>query len=103
MLKAVLVLIGAPSVSKTLYLDVSFTLSPIYQTIVPVLVLSHYMMICAVFVSEGYSSYNHGYNERLTHGRQLKIHLLEKAEKLEFIPVNNPADRLMYWTKSMSR
>ncbi|XP_068448076.1 wu:fc21g02 [Clinocottus analis] len=42
----------------------------------------------------------HDIHERLEHGRQLKIYLPKSAEKLEFIPANDPGNTFIYWVKS---
>ncbi|XP_040042008.2 uncharacterized protein LOC120824914 isoform X2 [Gasterosteus aculeatus] len=39
----------------------------------------------------------HDVNERLAHGRQLKIYLPKSAHKLEFTPANNPSGTRVYW------
>ncbi|XP_072319143.1 uncharacterized protein [Eucyclogobius newberryi] len=41
-------------------------------------------------------------HERLSHGRQLKIYLPKSTEKLEFIPADNPRQKLVYWDKMHS-
>lgn len=46
-------------------------------------------------VSESYIV--HDVNERLAHGRQLKIYLPKSAHKLEFTPANNPSGTRVYW------
>ena len=42
--------------------------------------------------------------ERLSHGRQLKIYLPKSVDKLEFTPASEPGKTFEYWTtRSMSR
>lgn len=41
--------------------------------------------------------------ERLAHGRQLKIFLPKSAERLEFIPANDPGKTFLYWQRSGTR
>nr|XP_046256355.1 wiskott-Aldrich syndrome protein family member 1 [Scatophagus argus] len=45
----------------------------------------------------------HDLHERLAHGRQLKIYLPKSAEKLEFIPADDPGKVLLYWERGRIR
>ncbi|KAM8772494.1 uncharacterized protein AB9X84_009987 isoform 1-T1 [Acanthopagrus schlegelii] len=45
----------------------------------------------------------HDLHERLAHGRQLKIYLPKSAEKLEFIPADEPGNIVPYWEKGRQR
>ncbi len=63
-------------------------------------ILPHFLSPFA-FVSEPYAVRD--INERLAHGRQLKIYLPKSAEKLEFIPAFEPGKTFLYWKKDMFR
>ncbi|KAJ3614661.1 hypothetical protein NHX12_018232 [Muraenolepis orangiensis] len=45
----------------------------------------------------------HGIQERLDHGRLLKIYLPKSTEKLEFMPVDRPGDTMLYWENNGHR
>ncbi|KAM8878887.1 uncharacterized protein AB9W97_014529 [Spinachia spinachia] len=45
----------------------------------------------------------HDIHERLAHGRQLKIYLPKSAQKLDFIPANDPRKTLVYWENGRIR
>uniref|UniRef100_A0A8C3G8U2 Uncharacterized protein n=1 Tax=Cyclopterus lumpus TaxID=8103 RepID=A0A8C3G8U2_CYCLU len=45
----------------------------------------------------------HDIQERLSHGRQLKIYLPKSAQKLEFTPADDPSKTFMYWENSRIR
>lgn len=55
----------------------------------------------SVFVLDAYAV--NDLHERLAHGRQLKIFLAKSAEKLEFIPADDPAKTYLYWEKGRLR
>ncbi|KAM3622815.1 uncharacterized protein V6R79_003479 [Siganus canaliculatus] len=42
-------------------------------------------------------------HERLAHGRQLKIYLPKSAEKLEFLPADEPGKTFLYWENGRVR
>lgn len=59
------------------------------------------ILLATAFSVESYSA--HDLEERLAHGRQLKIYLPKSAQKLDFIPADNPSKIFLLWEKSMSR
>ncbi|XP_041642059.1 protein diaphanous homolog 1 [Cheilinus undulatus] len=64
------------------------------------------MWVCAFLLSAALTveSYVvHDQHERLNHGRQLKIYLPKSAEKLEFVPADEPGKTFLYWERGRTR
>ncbi|KAL6110000.1 uncharacterized protein ACO6RY_19173 [Pungitius sinensis] len=59
------------------------------------------ILLAAALGVESY--FVHDVNERLAHGRQLKIYLPKSTEKLEFTPANNPSQTRVYWDKNRTK
>ncbi|XP_058496023.1 cleavage and polyadenylation specificity factor subunit 6-like [Solea solea] len=58
------------------------------------------ILLAAALHVESYGM--HG-QERLFHGRQLKIYLNKNCDKLEFIPADDPYNSILYWDRLMGR
>ncbi|XP_069564435.1 uncharacterized protein [Brachyistius frenatus] len=59
------------------------------------------ILLAAALSVESYAV--HDINERLAHGHQLKIYLPKSAEKLEFIPADDPGQTYPFWEKGKLR
>lgn len=59
------------------------------------------ILLAAALSAESYSV--HDYQERLAHGRQLKIYLPKSTQKLEFSPADDPNKVFLLWEKNMHR
>lgn len=59
------------------------------------------ILLAAALRVESYAV--HDINERLAHGRQLKIYLPKSAEKLEFTPSEEPSKTFLFWEKGRVR
>ncbi|XP_068178173.1 wu:fc21g02 [Antennarius striatus] len=59
------------------------------------------ILLAAVLKAESYAVRD--LHERLSHGRQLKIYLPKSAEKLEFVPSDEPNKMFLYWERGRLR
>ncbi|XP_047435508.1 DNA-directed RNA polymerase II subunit RPB1 [Mugil cephalus] len=59
------------------------------------------ILLSAAVIVESYAV--HDINERLAHGRQLKIYMGKNTEKLEFTPADEPGKTFLYWEKGFHR